>query len=206
MNGLFISLEGGEGSGKSTLIKLIQKYYETKKRVVITTREPGGTSISEEIRDVLLNKNNTMMNYKTEALLYAASRSQHLNELILPAIQRGNIVLCDRFLDSSLAYQGYARNLGVEEILEINKFALDKLPDVTFFIDVPPSIAMTRVERRVNKQDRLDLEKLDFHNIVYKGFKAVAKKYSDRIVTIDGTKTIDEIYNDIISHLEKNFS
>ena len=136
--GKFITFEGGECSGKTSIITAVCKELEKRGISYISTREPGGIDISEQIRSIILDVNNTAMTEETEALLYAASRMQHLSERVIPAINNGTIVICDRFLDSSLAYQGYARGLGMDSVLRINHFALKHLPDVTFFIDVTP--------------------------------------------------------------------
>lgn len=192
MKGLFITFEGGECSGKTTIINTLCKVLEEKNIAYISTREPGGIDIAEQIRNIILDVNNTKMTEETEALLYAASRMQHLKERVIPALEAGKIVICDRFLDSSLAYQGYARGLGMESILKINHFALSHLPDLTLFIDVKPEVALNRLSNR-NKTDRLDLESLQFHKNVYQGYLEVCKMYPDRIVKIDGNQTLEEV-------------
>ncbi len=198
----FITFEGGEGSGKSTAILEIKRKLELLGYSVVVTREPGGIKIAEDIRNLILDIDNKDMTYETEALLYAASRTQHLHQKVLPALNANQIVLCDRYLDSSLAYQGYGRGLGFEDVLSINKYALKYMPQKTFFIDVKPEVALKRIVNR-DKQDRLDLEEVDFHNRVYNGFLEVAKKYSDRVEVIDGTLALEEIidilYNKILS-------
>lgn len=197
MKGLFITFEGGECSGKTTIIKEICKALEERKISYISTREPGGIDIAEQIRNIILDVNNTAMTEETEALLYAASRMQHLKERVLPALERGEIVICDRFLDSSLAYQGYARKLGMDSILKINHFALEHLPDLTLFIDVKPEVALKRLANR-NKTDRLDLEDITFHNDVYEGYDQVCKKYPERIRRIDGNQDLEKVCSDCI--------
>ena len=159
------------------------------------TREPGGTPIAEQIRNVILDKNNTSMDGRTEALLYAASRRQHLVEKVWPALKEGKIVICDRYLDSSLAYQGGARGLGVEEILNVNLFATENTwPDLTLLFDIKPEIGLARInansEREVN---RLDLEKIDFHNKVRETFLALAKRFPDRYVIIDASQSREDV-------------
>lgn len=191
---MFITFEGGEGTGKTTLIALVKKELESKGYNVILTREPGGSGslFAESIRQLVLDPKYTNVNPYTEALLYAASRAQHLDEVILPALKNKTIVLCDRYLDSSLAYQAFARELGLDFILNINKYALDYLPNLTFYIDLDPEIGLKRIEGR-DKIDRLDQEKLTFHQKVRSGYLEVAKKFDDRIMTIDGDQSIDNI-------------
>ena len=197
---MFITFEGGEGSGKTTLIKKVQKYFKNKYDVVVT-REPGGSKISEQIRDIILDKQHTNMTYRTEALLYAASRNQHLFDTILPALHENKIVICDRYIDSSLAYQGYARELGIDYILQINDEAVKYLPDITFFIDIPAEVGLSRIQHR-HKIDRLDLEKEAFHQKVRQGYLLVAQKYPDRIHVLDGNLTLNQLEDKIIKVIE----
>lgn len=194
----FISFEGGEGSGKTTLIALLANELNHLGYNIVRTREPGGSKIAEDIRNILLNIDNTGMDYRTEALLLAASRRQHLIEVIKPALEEGKIVICDRYVDSSLAYQGYARGLGIEEVYGINKYAIDGLmPDLTFYIDMDPKIGLNRIKDNQRKVDRLDLEEISFHNKVREGYLKVAEMFKNRIKIIDGNRTIVEIYEDI---------
>lgn len=201
---MFITFEGGEGSGKSTLVEIVKKSLIEKGYEVVITREPGGSGseFSESIRDLVLDPKYDNVSPYTEALLYAASRAQHLDEVILPALKNKKIVLCDRYIDSSLAYQAFARNLGLDFILNINHYALDKLPSLTFYIDLDPKIGLDRIKGRL-KNDRLDQEKLVFHEKVRKGYLEVANLYKDRIVTIDGNRTITEIAVEIIEEISK---
>ena len=203
MNGLFISFEGGEGSGKSSVITVVKEKLEAEGYKVVITREPGGVNVSEQIRNVILAVDN-QMSKETEALLYAASRVEHLYAKVLPLLEQGYIVLSDRYLDSSLAYQGYARGIGIEKVLEINMFAKEYLPKVTYFFDVTPEVGLARIKGR-NKIDRLDLEEFDFHQKVYDGYLEVCKLYPERIKSINGEREIsliiDDIYNDIKSYL-----
>jgi len=201
--GYFITFEGGEGTGKTTIINYISKYLESKGYNVVSTREPGGIDIAEQIRSIILDIKNTKMDYRTEALLYAASRTQHLAEKIIPALKENKIVLCDRYLDSSLVYQGIARGLGIENVLKVNMFATEYMPDITFFIDVKPEICFKRLKDNNREMDRLDLEKMDFHNMVYEGYKEVAKMYPKRIVSIDGDRKIEDIIEDIRIRIDK---
>lgn len=202
MKGLFITFEGGECSGKTTLIKALKEYYEAKNYNTIVTREPGGTPIAEQIRNVILDNNNVAMTSKCEALLYAASRIQHVEEKILPALKEGKLVFCDRFLDSSLAYQGYARGLGFDLVLKANQFVLDYLPDVTIFIDIKPEVALKRLSTRTDKVNRLDAESLKFHQLVYEGYEKILTIYPNRIKKIDGTKSEKEVVAEAIKIID----
>ncbi len=192
---MFITFEGPEGSGKTSVIKNVYDYLTKRGYEVILTREPGGTPIAEEIRNVILDKKNTNLDARAEALLYAASRRQHLVEKVWPALKEGKIVLCDRFLDSSLAYQGGARGIGVEEILNVNLFATEGFyPDLTFLLDIEPSLGLKRIALNKNREvNRLDLEKIEFHNKVRQTFLDLAKKYEDRYVIIDASKPLVEV-------------
>ena len=197
----FITFEGGECSGKTTVINALCKVFEQKNIKYITTREPGGIRIAEDIRKLILDVKNTDMTPECEALLYAASRMQHLTQKVIPAINENKIVICDRFLDSSLAYQGYARGLGMDNVLKVNSFALDYLPELTIFIDVTPDVALKRMGNvdRDGKCDRLDQENQKFHEMVYKGYHEVLKMYPNRIVKVDGNKPLDEVVNECIN-------
>ena len=200
MNLHFITFEGGEGSCKTTLIKKLVTDLESKGYKILQTREPGGSKIAEDIRAVILNVNNTKMDYRTEALLYAASRRQHLKEVILPAIDKGYLVICDRYIDSSLAYQGYARGLGIDEVYNINLYATaGLLPDLTILIDEDATVGLKRISDNNRDQNRLDLEKIDFHNKVREGYLEVLKKFPDRIVKVNGDQTIDNVYKDVLN-------
>jgi len=184
---MFITLEGPEGSGKTSVMqaviaRLVQEGYQ-----ILETREPGGTPIAEQIRQIILDKNNIALDARAEALLYAASRRQNLVEKIWPALQAGKIVICDRFIDSSLAYQGGARKLGVEEVLQINLFATEgQFPQLTLLFDVDPSIGLHRINANQDREiNRLDLEQLDFHQRVRQTYLKLAQRYHDRIVIIN---------------------
>lgn len=200
-----ISFEGVEGSGKSSLIHYVKDYFEGIGRQVEVTREPGGIDIAEQIRTVILDNRNIHMDGKTEALLYAAARRQHLVEKIIPLLNEGKIVLCDRFLDSSLAYQGYARGLGIEEVLSINRFAIgDFMPNVTLYLDLNPKIGLERIGKNKNREvNRLDLEDLHFHKNVYEGYEEVIKKFPDRIVRINANQEISHVFNDVKHIIEE---
>lgn len=204
----FITFEGGEGSGKSTVMKDVAARLTKEGYKLVLTREPGGTPIAEEIRNVILDKDNTKMDPRTEALLYAASRRQHLVEKIWPALERGEIVLCDRYLDSSLAYQGGARGLGVDEVLSINMFATEgEYPDLTLLFDLEPEEGLKRIEKNKGREvNRLDLEKLEFHKKVRDNFHALAKKYSTRYVVIDASKPLNEVENEVYKIIKETIS
>ena len=196
----FITFEGPEGSGKTSVIKAVVEALIKKNHPIITTREPGGIKISELIREVILDVKNTEMDARTEALLYAAARRQHIVEKVLPALAMGHHVFCDRFVDSSLAYQGYGRELGIDRVYEINRFAIeDCLPDLTIFIDVPPHIGLKRVFSNGRKVDRLDLESIEFHQKVYEGYHEVIKRFPERIQVIDGTQPINLVIEAVLN-------
>lgn len=198
MNQNFISFEGGEGSGKTTIIKQLKIDLEKQGFKVLQTREPGGSEISEGIRQIILNIANVKMDPRTEALLYAASRRQHLVEVILPALQNGNIVLCDRFVDSSLAYQGYARGLGINQIYELNRFAIeDLLPGLTIYLDLDPKIGLRRIKDNNRACNRLDLESLEFHKKVREGYLLIAKQYPTRIKVVNGSLSKEKLYEEV---------
>ena len=192
---MFITLEGPEGSGKTTAVEAAVKRLQEMGYEIVRTREPGGTPIAEQIRNVILDKGNTAMDPRTEALLYAASRRQHLVEKVWPALKEGKIVICDRYLDSSLAYQGGARGLGVDNILNINLFATENTwPDLTLLFDIKPELGLARINANADREvNRLDLEKLDFHNKVRDTFLGLAQKYPDRFVIIDASQSREEV-------------
>jgi len=205
MTGKFVTFEGTEGSGKTSIIAQIETYFKTKGYPVLSTREPGGIRISEKIRDILLDKSHTEMDPRTEALLFAASRRQHLVEKIAPALAQGMLVLCDRYVDSSLVYQGIARGLGLDEVFAINKFAIeDAMPDLTIFIDVTPDVGLARVFKNKNREvNRLDLEQRDFHKMIYDGYQRLMRAYPDRIKGIAGERPITDVALDAIRLIEK---
>ena len=192
---MFITIEGPEGSGKTSAIDWACKELEKLNYKIVRTREPGGTEISEQIRNVILNKDNKNMDPRTEALLYAASRRQHLVEKVWPALKEGKIVICDRYLDSSLAYQGGARGLGIDNILSVNMYATENtFPDLTILFDIEPELGLERINKNASREvNRLDLEKLEFHNKVRNTFLELAKKYKDRYVVIDASKSKEEV-------------
>ena len=198
--GYFISFEGLDGSGKSTQIAKLKSYFEENGFDVVLTREPGGTGIGEKIRNIILDPENSNMTDLTEAMLYAASRAQHVEEIIKPALKAGNIVICDRFVDSSIAYQAYGRGLG-SCVKEINKFAVAGcMPDVTFLLKVRPVICGGRIKNR--QRDRIELEASEFHQTVYNGYEKLESEYPDRIIALDASRSIEEIQDDIRAHVE----
>lgn len=201
---MFITFEGGEGSGKTSLIKAVSTWLNDKNYKNITTREPGGSFIAEKIRNILLDVDNKTISYKTEALLFAASRAQHLDEVIIPALNDKKIVLCDRYLDSSLAYQGYARDIGFETILKINHFATEWMPNYTFYIDVDPELGLKRAGSRGNL-NRLDLETLEFHKKVRKGYLKLSKQYPKRYIVIDGNCNLEVLIERTLNKLKEVF-
>lgn len=191
--GLFITFEGCEGSGKTTVSKYLYNRLKDEGYDVIYSREPGGVDIAEQIRAVILNVNNTAMDPRTEALLYAASRRQHLAEVVLPALNEGKIVLCDRFVDSSLVYQGYARGIGIDKVWELNQFAIDDcMPDMTLYYDVDVEIGLARVRSR-GELNRLDSENVEFHKSVRHAYQLIAEKYPERIVTVDSNQCLQAV-------------
>ncbi len=201
MEGKFISFEGPDGSGKTSVIKVVEKYFQDLGYEVIITREPGGIKISEKIRDIIHDVEHKEMDPRTEALLYAASRAQHLNQKIIPAVDAGKVVLCDRYVDSSLAYQGFGRNLGFEEVLNINMFAIDGyFPDLTIFVDVLPEIGLKRVFSSDDREkNRLDLEPLKFHKKIYDGYQKIIKRYPNRIKKVNGDQPIELVAEEAIN-------
>lgn len=195
---MFVTIEGPEGSGKSSVTKKVVELLEKDGECVILTREPGGTPIAEQIRNVILDKQNTAMDPITEALLYAASRRQHLVEKVWPLSKEGKIIISDRFLDSSLAYQGGARNIGIDKVLEMNMFATEGyFPDLTLLFDVDPRIGLERIAANKGREvNRLDLEKIEFHDSVRQTFLSLAKRFKDRFVILDASKPFDKVVED----------
>ena len=195
---MFITIEGPEGSGKSSLTKEVAKRLEAEGFKVVMTREPGGTPIAEQIREVILNKENTKMDKVTEALLYAAARRQHLVEKVWPLTNEGAIVISDRFLDSSLAYQGGARGLGIDYILALNQYATEGYqPDLTLLFDIEPELGLARIAANKGREvNRLDLEKIEFHKEVRKTFLDIAHRFDNRFVILDASKSFEEVIED----------
>ncbi|ANY66552.1 dTMP kinase [Paenibacillus sp. BIHB 4019] len=202
--GIFITIEGGEGAGKTTLIEQLAHTMQQQGKAVLTTREPGGIPIAEKIRSVILDRNHTAMDARTEALLYAASRRQHLVEKVMPALTAGKLVICDRFVDSSLAYQGHARGLGMEEVWSINQFAIEgAMPQLTIYMDVTPEVGLARIgqsdEREIN---RLDLEEIAFHERVREGYFILLERFPERIVRVDANQEPDMVLKEVLAAIE----
>lgn len=195
--GFFITVEGTDGSGKSTQINLMEEYLRSKGHEVVLTREPGGTRINEKIRSVILDPDNEEMGKIAEMLLYASARAQLVYEVIKPALDEGKLVICDRFVDSSYVYQGFGRGLDLKVITEINRVALDGVvPDLTLFLDISPEIALKR-RLEATGADRIEKEKMEFHLKVYKGYRKLAILYPERIKSIDGNRSVEDIFKDV---------
>lgn len=203
--GLFITFEGIEGCGKSTQARMLKEFLVKKGERVFLTREPGGPKIAEEIREMLLNVNNKEMLPQTEVLLYMASRSQHTGEWIIPELQKGKIVISDRYYDSTFAYQGAARKIDGKLIDTIRRYATFELvPDITFLVDLPEEIGLSRILAK--DADRLEQESMAFHKRVRNGFLELAKKEPERFIVLDGKKSIKEIHSDIIIRITKELN
>lgn len=205
MKGLFITFEGGEGAGKTSTLQALAHSMKEEGYDVVTTREPGGIDIAEKIRHIILDPSHTAMDGRTEALLYAAARRQHLIEKVVPALEEGKIVLCDRFVDSSLAYQGYARELGIEEVYEVNKFAIeDCMPDATLFFDISPEKGLERIEKNKGReQNRLDLEHIKFHHTVYEAYQMLIKKFPERISVVNADQPFEQVLEDVTNRMKQ---
>jgi dTMP kinase len=206
MEGTFITFEGVEGAGKTTIISEVFHYLQQKGYKAEITREPGGIEIAEKIRNVILDKKHTAMDGRTEALLYAAARRQHLVEKVIPLLEKNVIVLCDRFIDSSLAYQGYARELGIDEVFAINQFAIqNKMPDLTLLLDLDPHIGMERIRQNKDRErNRLDLEQMTFHHKVYVGYQILVNRFPERIKVVNANRTIEAVLHDCIKLIEEH--
>ena len=196
---LFITFEGGEGAGKTSVLKTIGERLQQQNIDALLTREPGGIEIAEKIRAVILDPAHTDMHERTEALLYAAARAQHFYEKIIPALEQGKHVLCDRFIDSSLAYQGYAREIGVDDVLAINQFAIGKrLPDITIFFDIAPEKGLARIQAtRADEINRLDVEGLSFHQRVYEGYQEAMRRYPNRFKIVNADQPLEQVIEDV---------
>ena len=197
--GSFIVFEGPDGSGKTTICDIVCQKLKDKGFDIVHTREPGGIDIAEQIRAVILDPKNTAMDSRTEALLYAASRRQHLVEKVIPAINDGKIVICERFVYSSLAYQGKARGIGYEGVKAINDFAIEGCkPDITIYLDVDEKTGQSRINGRGNK-DRLDAESINFHHLVNEGYKEIISLFKDNVKIVDATKDIDTVVDNSLA-------
>ena len=196
MQGLFITIEGPDGAGKTSVLEeLYPKLTLSARQRIIKTREPGGIPIAEKIRQIILDPKNREMDPRTEALLYAAARRQHLVEKVFPALKEGSIVLCDRFVDSSLAYQGAGRKIGVQPIAELNEFAIEgTVPDFTIYLDVDSDTGLQRIKNhRQNQNDRLDAEGLEFHQRVRHEYLKLVEEHPDRIHKIDARMSLESV-------------
>lgn len=198
MKGKFVTFEGGEGVGKTTQLALVRQYLEDNGVDAIFLREPGGNKISEKIRDIILDIDNSAMTGTCEAMLYSAARAQLTEEVIKPALESGKLVICDRFIDSTFAYQGIARGLGADKVDALNRMACgDVMPDLTIFLDLPPYLAFAR-KGGADKSDRLEQEGIEFHNKVYEGYVLAAKLYPQRIARVDCTGQASQTHANII--------
>lgn len=209
MTGIFISLEGPDGSGKSTAAKkIVLQLQQLSTQEVVLTREPGGSAIAEQLRDIILDVHNSAMDARTEALLYAAQRRQHIVDVILPELQANKIVLSDRYIDSSVAYQGAGRQLGMQEIWQLNLFATQKLlPQLTLYFDIPPAVGLKRIQqKRAQAADRLEKEQLDFHQRVTAAYQQLITQDADRIVKIDAQQTPDQVVADCLAIISQRFN
>lgn len=208
---MFITLEGIEGSGKSTLIEILADYLRDQKLVPLVTREPGGSSLGRKLRQILLDPDSRNLSSKSELCLFMADRAQHVQEVIAPALEQGQIVLCDRYTDSTIAYQGYGRNMDIDELEKLCHFAgCDVVPDLTLLLDLPVRMGLGRVLQRkhevgpVNREDRFDSETLDFHERVRQAYLELAKKYPERIKIIDAANGKEQVARDCVSALVQN--
>ncbi|MBN2478987.1 MAG: dTMP kinase [Parachlamydiales bacterium] len=200
---MFITFEGGEGSGKTTLISSIKDYLEKKNLKICLTREPGGTKLAEDIRIVVLKPRNELVYPKAELCLYLASRAQHIKQIILPALKENKIVLCDRFNDSSVVYQGHARGLGIDMVLDFSSFILEGLvPNLTFYLDIDPKIGLSRVKRSL---DRIEQEDISFHQKIREGFHILEKKFPQRIKMLNAAKSKEDVFEQALKYIDLLF-
>lgn len=198
--GLFITFEGPDGCGKTTQMNLLAQYFEKKGKKVVLTREPGGKGLGEKVREILLNYNGEVSD-RCESFLFLADRAQNIDIIVKPAVEQGEIVLCDRHIDSTVAYQGYGRGLDINEINILNNLATGgKKPDLTLVFDVDVETSMKRVGK---EKDRMESAGIDFHNRVRNGYLELAKQEPDRIKVLDATKTIEEIHEKVVEIVEK---
>lgn len=209
MKGFFITIEGVEGAGKTTVLEILLERLTELEYDVLLTREPGGIRISERIRDIILDQAHVEMEKRTEALLYAAARRQHLIQKVIPALNEGKIVLCDRFIDSSLAYQGHARGIGIDNVQQVNDFAIEGfMPSLTLYFDIEPEKGLRRIQLNESReQNRLDLETLEFHRKVYEGYQTLLQKFPSRIKRVNADQEVaavtEDAFNFIISHIRR---
>ncbi|MCX8743209.1 dTMP kinase [Lactobacillus sp. B3795] len=206
MAGKFITFEGTDGAGKTTILNMVLDYLkEEMGEKLVTSREPGGNPIAESIREVILDRKNVDMDKRTEALLYAAARRQNIEQTVKPAIADNKLVICDRYLDSSIAYQGGGREIGEDAINEMNQFATEGfLPDLTIYFNLPVEEGLKRIakNRAEDEVDRLDVETIDFHNRVHAAYQRLAKANPQRIKSVDATQSIDAVYQNVLEILQ----
>lgn len=206
MAGKFITFEGTDGAGKTTILNMVLDYLkEEMGDKLVTSREPGGNPIAESIREVILDRKNVDMDKRTEALLYAAARRQNIEQTVKPAIADNKLVICDRYLDSSIAYQGGGREIGEDAINEMNQFATEGfLPDLTIYFNLPVEEGLKRIakNRAEDEVDRLDVETIDFHNRVHVAYQRLAKTNPERIKSVDATQSIDAVYQNVLEILQ----
>lgn len=201
--GIFITMEGPDGAGKSTQIDLLKKYLKDKGYNILLTRDPGGNDISEAIRGIILNKDFTEMGYMTELLLYASARAQLVKENIKPALEAGTAVIADRFVDSSAVYQGIGRGLGIDTVYKVNEFALQGImPDMTILMDLDAEVGLARKKNQA-ELDRMERESVDFHKKVVAGYRDLADRYPERILKVDAALQVQEIHDIIVANIEK---
>ena len=205
---MFITFEGVEGCGKSSIINYVYQELIKENKKIILTREPGGVKISEDIRNIILDKSNTNLDKRTETLLFAASRRQHLVEKVWPALANNTIVLCDRYIDSSLAYQGIANEVGMDEVLNVNMFATENtLPNYTILLDLDPIIGLERINKNSNREvNRIDLKQISFHEKVRNGYLLLAKKYPERIIVINANNSFDIVKNEVLQVIREKIN
>ncbi|QPS71084.1 dTMP kinase [Lactococcus garvieae] len=207
MSGILISLEGPDGAGKTTVLQKILPELERSQYKVVSTREPGGVRVAEEIRNIILSTENTEIDSKTELMLFAAARRLHMQTKMLPALEAGKLVIVDRFIDSSVAYQGYGRELGVQPVNWLNEFATDGLkPDLTLYFDIDTDVALERImKNRADEVNRLDLERADMHRKVRKGYLEIVKNEPERFVTIDASQELEAVVAEALSVIKNRF-
>ncbi|WP_042753064.1 dTMP kinase [Lactococcus garvieae] len=207
MSGILISLEGPDGAGKTTVLQKILPELERSRYKVVSTREPGGVRVAEEIRNIILSTENTEIDSKTELMLFAAARRLHMQTKMLPALEAGKLVIVDRFIDSSVAYQGYGRELGVQPVNWLNEFATDGLkPDLTLYFDIDTDVALERImKNRADEVNRLDLERADMHRKVRKGYLEIVKNEPERFVTIDASQELEAVVAEALSVIKNRF-
>ena len=207
MNGILISLEGPDGAGKTTVLQRILPELEKTSYKILSTREPGGVRVAEEIRNIILSTENTEIDSKTELMLFAAARRLHMQTKMLPALAAGEMVIVDRFIDSSVAYQGYGRELGVEPVNWLNEFATDGLkPDLTLYFDIDTDVALERImKNRADEVNRLDLERAEMHRKVRQGYLEIVNQEPERFVTIDASQELAKVVADTLTVIKKKF-